>query len=333
MKLSSLPFMNNLGRMADKGQSPFVGTVKIIFLTGILCCAIIIGLFYGNLGIYGYAYINNAFATTVGNDTLNQLPTSQQQVSEPLQPNIDAKSIFDTKTAVLGNNVKTLIILIPNEAHHGNGEPKEARFIEQSFLPQRVVVNRGTQMIWFSGDVGHEHRINLNGGSSSFSPNPYESGEFADNSASTPVVFNSVGKYEYNSPNVSPEAERNGFVMKGEIDVVDQPNELSISPIAIQSPSSSSSPPSAGDASPNLSTDTETIGVYMVPTKEVDTYLSQFEEKGLSVDSTYSFKDVRGLARGTNSEQTLVVWSAPPNLKLDNVLGALKEITPTLPYK
>ena len=242
---------------------------------------------------------------------------------------MDAKSIFDTKTAVLGNNVKNLVILIPDEAHHGNGEPKENRFMVQSFLPEKAVVNRGSQVIWFSGDVSHEHRIILNGESNSFTPNPYESGGIAENSASTPVVFNSVGEYGYTSPDVSPEAEQKGFVMKGEIDVVDQPNELIFSPTAM----SSSSPSNADQTSPNTSTNIETVGVYMVPTEDADTYLSQFKEKGFSIDSTYSFKDVRGLARGTNSEQTLVVWSAPPNLKLDSVLNALKEITPTLPYK
>ena len=58
---------------------------------------------------------------------------------------INAKSIYDTGTAVLGNNVKNLIILIPDEAHHGNGEAKENRFIVQSFLPQTAVVNKSTE--------------------------------------------------------------------------------------------------------------------------------------------------------------------------------------------
>ena len=86
-----------------------------------------------------------AFATTLNNTQT--------------QPNIDAKSIYDTGTAVLGSNVKNLIILIPDEAHHGNGEAKKNRFIEQSFLPQTSIINKGTKVIWFSGDVSHEHQI------------------------------------------------------------------------------------------------------------------------------------------------------------------------------
>jgi hypothetical protein len=51
-----------------------------------------------------------------------------------------------------------------------------ARFINQSFLPQESVINKGTQVIWFSGDVNHLHKIVLNGKSKSFSPNPYDNG-------------------------------------------------------------------------------------------------------------------------------------------------------------
>jgi hypothetical protein len=71
----------------------------------------------------------------------------------------------------------------------------------------------------------------------------------------------------------------------------------------------------------------------MVPTKKADEYISRFKDRGFSIDSTYSFKDVRGLARGTNSEQTLVVWTAGPEMGVGNVVSALKEIAPTLPYK
>ena len=45
-----------------------------------------------------------------------------------LQPNINAETIFNTKTMTLGNNIQTLVILIPNEGHHAAGEDNEARF-------------------------------------------------------------------------------------------------------------------------------------------------------------------------------------------------------------
>jgi hypothetical protein len=59
----------------------------------------------------------------------------------------------------LGNNVKHLVIVIPNEGHHGPGEEDEARFIAQPFLPQNAIVGLRTQVAWFNGDVGHEHTI------------------------------------------------------------------------------------------------------------------------------------------------------------------------------
>jgi hypothetical protein len=79
--------------------------------------------------------------------------------------------------------------------------------------------------------------------------------------------------------------------------------------------------------------DIQTIGVYMVPTKELKSYISDFQNKGFSIDSTHTFKDVRGIARETNSEQTLLVWIAGPDITLDSIISTLKEITPTMPYK
>ena len=44
----------------------------------------------------------------------------------------------------LGNNIKNLVILIPNEGHHAAGEDNEARFLDQHFVPENAVVNTGT---------------------------------------------------------------------------------------------------------------------------------------------------------------------------------------------
>lgn len=139
---------------------------------------------------------------------------------------------------------------------------------------------------------------------------------------------------------MSPEAVKKGFVMKGDINVVDQPNKLMTTSNANNNETnglaSATTTPSLNvdkTKSSSNNNDIQTVGVYMIPTKKADMYLSQFKEKGFTVDNTYSFRDVRGLARGTNSQQTLLVWTAGPNMSLDNVLAALKEITPTLPYK
>lgn len=64
-----------------------------------------------------------------------------------------ASDIYNTKKLVLGSDTRDLAILIPNEGHHGRGEENEARFIAQSFVPETAVINKGTNVIWFNGDV------------------------------------------------------------------------------------------------------------------------------------------------------------------------------------
>ena len=270
----------------------------------------------------------NAFATILNNTQT--------------QPNIDAKSIYDTGTAVLGNNVKNLIILIPDEAHHGNGEAKENRFIEQSFLPQTAIINKGTQVIWFSGDVSHEHSIILNDDQSLF-----DSGTLPEFTASNPMVFNTVGDFGYMSPDIDQEAVQKGFVMKGDIKVVDQPNVLNsnanntvigsstsapITPSNEETQTQATNTPSTTSTTAS-DTNIETVGVFMVPTKDIDEYVQDFKSNGFSIDSTYSFKDLRGLARDTGSEQTLLVWTAGPSMTVDTAISALKDIGEKLPYK
>src|SRR6266487_4282521 len=60
------------------------------------------------------------------------------------QPNIDASNLYQTKTMVLGKNIKNLIIEIPNEGHEmPNAKPRELRVVNQPYLPQNAVVNVG----------------------------------------------------------------------------------------------------------------------------------------------------------------------------------------------
>ena len=58
------------------------------------------------------------------------------QTQTPLT--LNATSLYDSGQMVLGSNVKHLVIVIPNEGHHGPGEEDEARFIAQPFLPQNA---------------------------------------------------------------------------------------------------------------------------------------------------------------------------------------------------
>jgi plastocyanin len=151
--------------------------------------------------------------TSFGSDpflksVLAQIATSQQQ-------NINATNLFETGQMILPNNAKRLVILIPDEGHHGPGEEDESRFISQPFVPQNAVVSPGTEVVWFSGDVGHEHNIvvrNANG------VQLFETGEFDELQASRPITFNTTGDYDYAD---TVEYEE-GFVMDGTVRVVDQ---------------------------------------------------------------------------------------------------------------
>jgi hypothetical protein len=307
----------HLSRQTFKKTKTIGSRSKTIVMFGIYVLILGVGLVS-----LDYSFDNNiiAFATTS-----NNLQT---------QPNIDAKSIYDTGTAILGKNVKNLIILIPDEAHHGNGEPKENRFIEQSFLPETAIINKGTQVIWFSGDVSHEHEIIINNAKSLF-----DSGTLPEFSASNPMVFNTLGDFGYISPDIDQEAVQKGFVMSGNIKVIDQPYALNSSANKTAIGSNTPITPSNEVQSTNTlsavasESDIETVGVFMVPTKDIDEYVQDFRAKGFSIDSTYSFKDLRGLARDTGSEQTLLVWTAGPTMTVDAAISALKEIGNKLPYK
>ena len=111
----------------------------------------------------------------------------------------------------MGNNVKNLVILIPDEGHHGPNEVDEARFLEQQFVPANAVINTGTTVAWFSGDVGHERTVNVKdatGNSVLFS-----TGIIPESQASKTYTFNTPGTYNYEAMGDI------GVIMKGAITV------------------------------------------------------------------------------------------------------------------
>ena len=50
----------------------------------------------------------------------------------------------------LGNNIKNLVILLPNEGRHAAGEDNEYRFLDQNFVPENAIINAGTTVSWFN---------------------------------------------------------------------------------------------------------------------------------------------------------------------------------------
>ena len=237
---------------------------------------------------------------------------AQQNVSSSgdgvnLQPNIDAENIFNTKTMTLGNNIKNLIILIPNEGHHAAGEDNEARFLDQHFVAENAVVNTGTTVQWFNGDAGHERTIDVKDDTGN---SVFNTGEIVDSQASTPFTFSNPGVYNY-------EAEGDpGVTMTGSVTVGN-----------IQS----SVTPSSASTSNSNSSGIDTVGILMVPTQNIDDYIQQITSAGITVDNTYDFKDLRGGQEGTGDIQTLIVWTTGGK-DLIQTLSFLSGLSSDLPY-
>jgi hypothetical protein len=75
----------------------------------------------------------------------------------------------------------------------------------------------------------------------------------------------------------------------------------------------------------------ETVGTLIVPAKDLDQYVSALTSNGFTIDSTHTFQDLRGGQGDTGPEQTLIVWTTL-GMNIDQVISALEEITPSLPY-
>ena len=217
------------------------------------------------------------------------------------QQNLNATSVYDSGQMILGNNVKHLVVVIPNEGHHGPGEEDESRFIAQPFLPQNAIVEPGTQVAWFNGDVGHEHNIVVN------DPNGiqvFETGEFTELTASRPIMLNNTGDYEY-ADTIEYEG---GFVMTGTIRVVDQ--------------NATSAPAGTFD----------TVRALMIPSMDVQNIVASIKDAGFGIDSMHNFKDLRGGQSDTGDEQTLVIWTSN-GMDLNEVVSRLQAISEPLPYE
>lgn len=227
------------------------------------------------------------------------------------QPNTSAENVYNNHTMVLGNNIKNLIILIPNEAHEPPGLPKELRVVNQPYLPQNVVANVGTTIIWFPTDIPHNHQVSVVDKNSN---TIYDSGVIKFNTASKPLKLNESGsQYVFYEKTKNPKYPN--FVLNGTISVIDQQS------------ASNTNTTSANGLSP------DTIVTYMVPSNELDKRISEFKSKGFGVDSTFSFKSLRGggSEAGGDTQEYLVVLTSTGK-DLGTVISALKDVTASMPY-
>jgi len=69
---------------------------------------------------------------------------------EAQTPGIDASSVYETKSMDLGNDIKNLVILIPNEGHESQNigdQSADQRHINQPYVPRSVTVPKGTNIV------------------------------------------------------------------------------------------------------------------------------------------------------------------------------------------
>lgn len=220
--------------------------------------------------------------------------------------NGEAQNIYSDKKMTISSRVKYLVILIPNEGHESTNQPKnQLPLINQPYVPQKATIDKGTSIIWLNADVGHRHKISLN---DSNSEKIFDSRFFKYNTTSNAIRLNETGTYQYWESDVSKEVPN--FVMTGTITVYSQEQH------------------NATTVSQNKD---DIAGAFMVPARFLDKYRSEFEDRGFTIDSTYTYKDLRGGQKGTGPEQTLILWKAH-NVPLKKVIRDLEELTPTLPY-
>jgi plastocyanin len=270
-------------------------------LISVVCSSIVALLIFLSLG----------FTTTTEFKIIHSVYAQQSNSSNSFVPNINATYLYNTGQMILGNNVKHLVILIPNEAHESPELEEEQRHIAQPYIPQKAVVSPGTMVIWFNGDVDHGHTITLSDASSN--QTEFDSGIFAFNEASEPFVVNDTGSYYYYEADVIEDDPN--FVMEGTIEAINQQQQ----PLQLLS---------SLNATSNAPIQVDTVGALMVPTQDLEQHISDLESLGVAIDNTHTFKDLRG-----DDSQTLLVWGADSSTtNLDKVISGLKEITPVLPY-
>jgi hypothetical protein len=102
-----------------------------------------------------------------------------------------AKSIFSGKQSV-PSNVKNFVILIPNEGHESPELHPEQRLINQPYVPQKLIIDSDTNIIWFSGDVGHTRQITLRDPTVEIF-----NSKIRFTSATPPLVLPSLGTFNY----------------------------------------------------------------------------------------------------------------------------------------
>ena len=125
---------------SDRIQSkmePKLSYIQILQLTAITAVLFVITVHF--------SMRDQSFATVLSDDITVIEKQLQLRLHQLQRPNINASYVFDAHRLVLGNNVKNLVVLIPNEAHESTNQPRDQYpLANQPYLPQNAIVNVGT---------------------------------------------------------------------------------------------------------------------------------------------------------------------------------------------
>ena len=223
------------------------------------------------------------------------------QIGNNTSGGISAQDIYQNRMMTFGDNIKNIIILLPNEGHESPALPKEQRIINQPYVPENIVASPGTNIVWLNGDVGHTHVITL---IDENSDEVYSSGKFDFNTVTNPLVVNETGKFTYSEADVNQDDPK--YVMKGTITVSENPS------------------------SDSTNGTSDTVAFFMVPAKDLDKHISELTNKGVNVLDKYTFTDLRGGQKGTGTEQTLLILGSKDGQS--QLIPTLQDIASTLPY-
>ena len=220
---------------------------------------------------------------------------------------VEANNIIQNKSLTLPPNVKHLVILIPNEGHHGPNEGDESRFIAQPFVPQNAIIGPGTQVVWFSGDVGHDHNIVVREVNSTI----FETGQFPEFGVTMPITFNNSGTFDY-ADTVDYEE---GFRMTGKITVLADNGQGNVA---------------ARTTTNNTAVDT--VGVLMVPAEDSQDIVQSLRTAGFGIDSMTTFRDLRtAQEEDGGDQQALLVWTTSGKT-MNEITPTLQQVSDELPY-
>ena len=221
---------------------------------------------------------------------------------------VEANNIIQNKSLTLPPNVKHLVILIPNEGHHGPNEGDESRFIAQPFVPQNAIIGPGTQVVWFSGDVGHDHNIVVREANSTI----FETGQFPEFGVTRPITFNNSGTFDY-ADTVDYEE---GFRMTGKITVLADNGQLS----------------NVAARTTTNNTAADTVGVLMVPAEDSQDIVQSLRTAGFGIDSMTTFRDLRtAQEENGGDQQALLVWTTGGKT-MNEITSTLQQVSDELPY-